>query len=325
MKRLSIISLVLLIAGCPSGVGSPPPDEQPQDQAPEQPLPEEPQPEPEPPAPEPAPPTEPERPPDFDADGVLDEADNCFSKPNPDQTDADDDGVGDVCDVCPSDPEKVEPGICGCGQPDIVIDTDADGVPDCVDLCPLDPFKLAPGICGCGIDDLDLDRDGLPDLCMDNCPLTFNPDQLDSDFDGLGDACDSTPVGSGDVFSFLTPDETELFLLFVATLNADIDRLVDEELALVLMDLRNRGFGGSTMVCNAECDAEQSRVSLKRDGTALCAIDAAASSGINLILGLAEWNEIHAFNCENYPNRSLTCDLPGLPAVTCTIGGPPCD
>ena len=106
-------------------------------------------------------------------------------------------------------------GLCGCGQPENGIDSDADGVPDCLDGCPLDPIKIAPGICRCGLDDLDLDRDGFADLCLDNCPFTFNPSQLDSDSDGLGDSCDPFPVGSGDVFSFLTPDETELFLIFV--------------------------------------------------------------------------------------------------------------
>ena len=29
--------------------------------------------------------------------------------------DTDQDGVGDVCDTCPDDPNKVIPGICGCG------------------------------------------------------------------------------------------------------------------------------------------------------------------------------------------------------------------
>lgn len=125
MKRLSVVSLVLLIAGCQSGVGLPPPDEQPEYQAPQQPLPEEPEsealpldepqpdpepepepppldepePEPEPPAPEPAPPTEPEPPPDFDADGVLDDLDNCPLTFNPDQLDSDLDGTGDACDT----------------------------------------------------------------------------------------------------------------------------------------------------------------------------------------------------------------------------------
>jgi hypothetical protein len=35
-------------------------------------------------------------------------------------------------DRCPDDPEKIDPGICGCGTSDV--DTDGDGVPDCEDL-----------------------------------------------------------------------------------------------------------------------------------------------------------------------------------------------
>jgi len=39
----------------------------------------------------------------------------------------------------------------------------------------------------------DVDNDGILDY-IDNCPITYNPDQLDSDNDGLGDACDNTPA-----------------------------------------------------------------------------------------------------------------------------------
>lgn len=48
-------------------------------------------------------------------------------------------------------------------------DTDGDGTPD-----------------QCDTDD---DNDGVPDT-VDNCPLTFNPDQADFDGDGIGDTCD---------------------------------------------------------------------------------------------------------------------------------------
>jgi hypothetical protein len=41
---------------------------------------------------------------DFDADGVLNETDNCVFIPNPAQTDTDSDLKGDACDDCPNDP-----------------------------------------------------------------------------------------------------------------------------------------------------------------------------------------------------------------------------
>ena len=77
-----------------------------------------------------------------------------------------------VCqDNCPDDPNKTEPGICGCGTPDT--DTDGDGTPDCKDNCPTDPNKTEPGECGCGVADTDTDGDGTPD-CKDNCPTDPN-------------------------------------------------------------------------------------------------------------------------------------------------------
>jgi hypothetical protein len=51
-------------------------------------------------------------------------------------------------DLCPDDPNKTEPGSCGCGIADT--DTDLDGTPDCDDNCPNDPNKTDPGICDCG-------------------------------------------------------------------------------------------------------------------------------------------------------------------------------
>lgn len=53
-----------------------------------------------------------------------------------------------IPDFCPADPNKTDPGICGCGVPDT--DTDGDGTPDCNDSCPTDPNKVVAGACGCG-------------------------------------------------------------------------------------------------------------------------------------------------------------------------------
>lgn len=93
-----------------------------------------------------------------------------------DREDSDGDWTIDCFDKCPDDPNKIDPGVCGCGQPDV--DTDGDGLYDCMDNC---PTVSNP-------DQADADGDGLGDAC-DNCPDTPNTDQTDSDGDGAGDAC----------------------------------------------------------------------------------------------------------------------------------------
>lgn len=52
-------------------------------------------------------------------------------------------------DACPNDPNKTEPGVCGCGMRDS--DRDGDGTLDFKDACPRDPNKIKKGKCGCGV------------------------------------------------------------------------------------------------------------------------------------------------------------------------------
>lgn len=85
-------------------------------------------------------------------------------------SDSDKDGKDDTEDACPNDPNKIQPGICGCGVAET--DSDNDGTPDCKDQCPNDPSKVITGNCGCGTADKDSDNDGTPD-CEDECP--YNP------------------------------------------------------------------------------------------------------------------------------------------------------
>lgn len=64
-------------------------------------------------------------------------------------------------DKCCDDPNKTEPGMCGCGVPDF--DDDNDGLLNCKEKCPLDPDKTEEGMCGCGTPDNDSDGDGIID------------------------------------------------------------------------------------------------------------------------------------------------------------------
>jgi hypothetical protein len=135
------------------------------------------------------------------ADQWGDICDNCPAVAYPSQADDDSDGAGNGCDNCPTDPDKLEPGICGCGVADT--DTDSDGTADCNDLCPTDPDKIDPGQCGCGTPDTDTDSDGTAD-CNDNCPT--DPDKIDpgqcgcgtpdtdTDSDGTADCNDLCPT-----------------------------------------------------------------------------------------------------------------------------------
>lgn len=135
---------------------------------------------------------------DGDGDNTPDDCDLCEEDPDKvapgicgcgeADTDADGDGTPDCFDDCPEDPLKIAPGVCGCATVDD--DTDGDGVADCIDDCPEDATKVTPGPCGCGNGDVDTDEDGWLD-CFDNCPENPNSAQDDGDNDGIGDACDT--------------------------------------------------------------------------------------------------------------------------------------
>ncbi len=84
-------------------------------------------------------------------------------------------------DACPDDPDKINPGVCGCGMPET--DGDLDGTPDCMDECDSDPNKTTAGVCGCGVADSDADGDRILD-CKDNFPNDpIIPGDLDNDGD----------------------------------------------------------------------------------------------------------------------------------------------
>lgn len=133
--------------------------------------------------------------------------------------DTDDDGVCDDVDGCPTDPDKTEPGLCGCGVPDT--DADNDGIADCNDPCDNtttgqscddnDPCTTNDVITNCvcsGTPVPDSDGDGVLD-CNDECPndpaqvlagaCGCGIPEVDTDLDGIvdcNDNCLDTPNAS---------------------------------------------------------------------------------------------------------------------------------
>ncbi len=137
-------------------------------------------------------------------------------------------------------------------------------------------------------------------------------------------AGDIQPTGfvPGDLFSFLTQDETELFLLSVQNANREIDSQVQNKLSRELFELGS--LRGTTLACAVICGAERDRVRLKREATTIAVQQ--ILNAIGVVLNFSAFAEIEDFNCREYPNRSFDCDLSGfgllLPGLTCTIDLP---
>jgi hypothetical protein len=83
--------------------------------------------------------------PDSDMDGICDDEDQCPGVPD---VDSDEDGVADCLDGCPTDPNKTDPGRCGCGVVDTAVrgDFNCDGVYDHADFLAMQAdLGICPG------------------------------------------------------------------------------------------------------------------------------------------------------------------------------------
>lgn len=118
------------------------------------------------------------------------------------ELDADGDGVDACEDECPNDPEKVNAGVCGCGEIDE--DEDGDGLLDCEDDCPTDPGKAGAGLCGCGVADIDSDGDRTVN-CQDGCP--DDPDKLEPGLCGCG--ANDAALADGGTCEDLCPEDPD--------------------------------------------------------------------------------------------------------------------
>jgi hypothetical protein len=95
-------------------------------------------------------------------------------------------------DDCPNDPNKTEPGICGCGVADT--DSDNDGIADCQDACPDTPANETADENGCSARQIDNDKDGYTEIqgdCDDNNE-GINPAASDNNCNGVDENCNGT-------------------------------------------------------------------------------------------------------------------------------------
>lgn len=144
---------------------------------------------------------------DIDADGIIDEADNCIDTPNTDQADWNSNGVGDACEDSDGDGLSDADELLNFGTDPSNDDSDNDQLSDGFEVSSSGTNPLLQ----------DTDGDGMTDwLELDE---GFNPLLTDSDNDGCVDPleyslqCGNLPNCEGDVNGDLLVNTSDLLLL----------------------------------------------------------------------------------------------------------------
>jgi hypothetical protein len=127
--------------------------------------------------------------PDSDSDGVPDDADNCPTAYNPDQTDRDHDGIGDACDPFPDNPDN-DQAQCDTDLGQCHADLAACQSDTALAQCRADLATATTDLAACLTDPLlrDSDADGVPDP-LDRCPGTPSGEPVDDAGCSLAQFC----------------------------------------------------------------------------------------------------------------------------------------
>ncbi len=163
------------------------------------------------------------------------------------------------------------------------------------------------------------------EFCEGNACFVGEPPCFDRPCDEATSTCEEpepepeATFVAGDLFSFLTPEETTFFRQSVADMNLYIDSQVEIEFSGTFADLSDRGLSCTSLYLVAMCNAEKMSVNLKRQATWIILENVAAVFGLPLnSLPMEQLLEVDAFNCQEYPGGSVNmehCEL----SLTCVI------
>jgi len=111
------------------------------------------------------------------------------------------------------------------------------------------------------------------------------------------------PFIAGDIFSFLTVQETELFRVLADQANDEITRWEQDELRAISAEMARRGLSRSSIAYQLACDARQQAVEMRRAATWLVLDDPLGLSFLTLFF-LDVTEEVDQWNCQRYPDPS---------------------
>lgn len=117
---------------------------------------------------------------------------------------------------------------------------------------------------------------------------------------------DEPPFVSGNVFSFLTVPETDLFNLMVAGANNEITQWRIDEIRRISSELARRGLSsGGSQGRQLACDTDIEAARRRREAT-WQVLDEHLGFSIGVLFSIGVTDEVEEWNCRQYPDPTCT-------------------
>lgn len=185
-----------------------------------------------------------------------------------------------------------------------VLRTACSGVPDAEIVASVNAFD-AEWWKGTTFNNLSI---GIDRGCSDSfCKTCFNAIAYHVYFNLHSVTVDDPPFVSGNVFSFLSVPETEIFLMLVTSANNEITQWRIDELNRIDVEIARGGFGsGSSLARQWLCDVNKEAVRRRRDAT-WQVLDEHVGLSKSALFSIGATAEVVGWNCQRYPDP--TCAI----------------